>query len=302
MPPFGREFFGCPKYVDSWKMSGVWKMAARSARPDCWRPGWNIGLRALRRARQRCRRCASLQAMAHSVANHLGLDVARYDEVIRALIPNYQATIQLAAREVAASGATTVVDLGGGTGALAAALLALSESCRVELFDVDSAMLDGARTRLARFGDRAVLRRRSFAGPLPPCDAVMSSYALHHVPTLDEKRRLYEAIHDALVPRGVFVNVDATMPSEPQREAAVYDYWAAHMARHGIGRAAAFRRFAEWGDEDTYFSLSEELACLESAGLSGTCVWREGPGSVVVARKPKQPRPPTPPPSSGPAS
>lgn len=228
--------------------------------------------------------------MAHSAAHHLGLDVERYDEVIRTLIPNYRATVELAAREVAASGARTVVDLGGGTGALSAALLALTDSCRVTLFDVDSAMLEGARGRLGPFGERAVLHRRSFAGPLPPCDAVMSSYALHHVPALDEKRRVYRAIHGALAPGGVFVNADATMPPEPERQAAVYDYWAAHMARHGIGRSAAFRHFAEWSEEDTYFSLSEELACLESAGLAAKCVWREGPGTVIVARKPNAPR------------
>ena len=56
-----------------------------------------------------------------------------------------------------------------------------------------------------------------------------------------------------------------------------------------IGRTAAFRHFADWSDEDTYFSLSEELACLQSAGLAAKCVWREGPGTVIVARKPNAP-------------
>lgn len=241
--------------------------------------------------------------MAHSAADHLGLDVERYDEVVRTLIPNYGATVELAAREVAASGARTVVDLGGGTGALSAALLALTDSCRVTLFDVDPDMLERAKVRLGPFGERAVLHRRSFAGPLPPCDAAMSSYALHHVATLDEKGRAYQAIHGALAPGGVFVNADATMPPEPRRQAAVYDYWAAHMARHGIGRAAAFRHFAEWSEEDTYFSLSEELACLESAGFDAKCIWRKGPGSVIVARKPHAPavRSLRTPPPSGPA-
>lgn len=224
-------------------------------------------------------------AMAHSTEDHLGLDVAEYDQVIRTLIPNYAATVRLVAREVAEAGAATVVDLGGGTGALSAALLALSDACRIELFDVDPAMLASARDRLAPFGERVVLRQRSFAEALPPCDAVMSSYALHHVPTLAEKRELYRSIHDALAPGGVFVNADATMSSDPAEQAVAYDYWAAHMERAGIPRAAAFRHFADWSEEDTYFPLPAELACLESAGFSAACVWTEGPASVVRASK-----------------
>ncbi len=227
--------------------------------------------------------------MAHSAQNHLGLDVAHYDEVIRTLIPNYQATVQLVAREVAAAGAESVADLGAGTGALSAALLAMSDSCRIELFDVDPAMLQGATRRLAPFRERVAFRRRSFEGRLPRCDAVMSSYALHHVPTLDEKRKVYRSIRDALVPGGIFVNADATMPEEPERKAAAYDYWAAHMARNGIDRDTAYSHFAEWAEEDTYFPLSQELACLASAGLDATHLWREGPASVVRAYKPRKP-------------
>ena len=63
----------------------------------------------------------------------------------------------------------------------------------VEAIDIDPEMLAQARIRLKRFGTRARFRRCSFDAPLPKCDAVATSLALHHVlksndsPTTDLK-------------------------------------------------------------------------------------------------------------------
>jgi hypothetical protein len=63
--------------------------------------------------------------MAHSVEGHLKLRVAEYDELIRKLVPAYPAMrpvqLDLLALSVPADGGL-VLDLGGGTGALAAAM------------------------------------------------------------------------------------------------------------------------------------------------------------------------------------
>src|SRR5215207_1961847 len=91
-----------------------------------------------------------------------------------------------------------VLDLGGGTGALSAAVLGALPEARVTVLDVDSAMLDEARRRLARFGDRVEFRESSFLDPLPAADAVVASLALHHVHDLGAKTDLYRAIHGAL--------------------------------------------------------------------------------------------------------
>jgi len=223
--------------------------------------------------------------MTHSVRNHLRVDVDAYDEAIRRFIPGYEAMLQAAARAVTHISPGLVLDLGAGTGALAEAILADGTVRTVELLDVDTEMLEQARSRLAGFKWRARFKERSFFDPLPSCDAVAASLSLHHVPTLDEKRVLYRRIYDALWAGGVFVNADVTMPAEPDARDAAYSAWADHMGESGIERKRAFAHFAEWAEEDRYFSLEEELAAMRGAGFEAERVWHEGPMAVLVGRK-----------------
>ena len=232
----------------------------------------------------------------HSVRRHLRLEIEAYDETIRRFIPGYETMIEVAAREVAAGaarsgrrtgspGAGIVLDLGGGTGALAEAILAHPQVGAVALIDVDAEMLAQARARLARFGERARFRARSFHDPLPGCDGVAASLALHHVRSMDDKRALYARIPEALKPGGCFVNADATMPSEPAARAATWRGWADHMIASGIDEERAFAHFKEWAEEDAYFPLEEELAAMRAAGFRSDCVWREGSIVVVTGHK-----------------
>lgn len=222
---------------------------------------------------------------SHSVRRHLRVAIDAYDATIRQFIPGYEALLGVAARELAPVASGLVVDLGGGTGALAEAILESGASGTVELIDVDREMLAQARTRLRRFGERVRFTEGSFLGTLPRCNGAAASLALHHVPTLDAKRALYRRIHDTLEPGGVFVNADATMPADPSASEATWSAWADHMVGRGIARERAFQHFEEWAEEDTYFPLEEELAAVAAAGFDARCVWREVGMTVVVGRK-----------------
>ncbi len=223
--------------------------------------------------------------MSHSVRRHLRVAIHAYDATIRQFIPGYEEMLRTAAREMAPAAPGRVLDLGAGTGALAEAILETSQSGTVELVDVDAEMLKQAETRLARFGSRARFTEASFLEPLPRCDGVAASLALHHIPELDAKRALYRRIHDTLEPGGVFVNADATMPAEPAARAATWRGWADHMISHGIEEQRAFEHFEEWSEEDTYFPLEDELAAVAAAGFEAECVWIEVGIAVVVGRK-----------------
>ena len=223
--------------------------------------------------------------MPHSVRQHLRVDIDAYDEAIRRFIPGYEPMLSQAAAAVAAIGPSLVLDLGAGTGALSAALLAHHRVRSVELLDVDPEMLEKARSRLAPFTYRARFRLHSFHDPFPSCDAMAASLSLHHVRTMDAKRALYGRAFEALPSGGVFVNADCTMPADPQERDAMYSLWVDHMAAHCIEDAEAWRHFEDWSAEDTYMPLEDELAALTGAGFQAECVWREGPMSVIVGTK-----------------
>ena len=224
--------------------------------------------------------------MSHSVRQHLHLDIEAYDASIRTFIPGYEAMLRRAAEVVAGVKPERVLDLGAGTGALAEAILEGSDAAVVELVDVDGEMLERAEARLRRFGARARLRQQSFNEPLPDCDAVAASLALHHVPDIGDKTALFARIARALRPGGLFVNADVTMPQAGPECVADYASWAAHLVACGIPEARAYQHFEEWSDEDTYFPLGRELQAMGEAGFDAECVWRQTPSTVLVGRKP----------------
>jgi tRNA (cmo5U34)-methyltransferase len=231
-------------------------------------------------------------ARPHSVRRHLRVAIEAYDATIRQFIPGYEEMLRTAAGELTPVASGLVLDLGAGTGALAEAILESSPAGTVELIDVDSEMLEQARTRLAPFGGRARFTEGSFLDPLPRCGGVAASLALHHIPTLDLKGALYRRIHDALEPGGVLVNADATMPAEPAARDATWRGWADHMASHGIDEKRAFEHFEEWSEEDTYFPVEDELEALAAAGFEAACVWREVGIAVLVGRRGSSSSPP----------
>ena len=221
----------------------------------------------------------------HSVRRHLRINAAAYDAAIPTFIPGYAAMLSAAAREVARADAEFVLDIGAGTGALTEAILLAVAKATVELVDQDKEMLLQARVRLSRFLDRVRFTEASFFDPLPRCGAIAASLSLHHVPTMAAKRALYRGIHDALKPGGVFVNADAAVSTVPAARRSAMAAWMDHMAAHGIDAQSASDHFAAWEQEDTYFSLVEELEAVTAAGFDAECVWRHGPMAVVVGWK-----------------
>lgn len=221
---------------------------------------------------------------SHSVKRHLDVGADAYDAQIRRFIPHYEEMLATAVEVLGAlvPADARVLDLGGGTGALSGALLDGLPDIRVTVLDVDPDMLGEARRRLARFGERVAFHEASFFDPLPAADAVVASLALHHIHDLARKTELYRAIHDALPPGGVLLNLDAAVPDDTVLNGLVFDRWAAHMGRHGIADDEARQHFRAWAGEDRYFPLDVELAALRSAGFEGVeCFYRRGPQAIT---------------------
>lgn len=227
--------------------------------------------------------------MAHSVEGHLKLHVSNYDNLIRKLVPAYAAMrlvqLDLLALSVPATGGL-VLDLGGGTGALAAAVAGRFPGATVEIWDTDPGMLATARERCAEFGGRVRYIERSFTDPLPACDAVAACIALHHVKDLVVKESIYRHIFSALRPGGIFVNADTAVPATPALRDEAYRLWAESMRPHGVTTEEAYDHFASWAGEDFYPPLIVELRMLAAAGFAEPeCFWREAAAVVFGAVK-----------------
>src|SRR5687768_11689712 len=136
-----------------------------------------------------------------SVASHLAVSPAKYDARIRSLIPLYDELIAEAARALghADRPVRTIVDLGIGTGALARACLEHASGARVWGIDADPGMMAIARARLGSRSRRVTMTIGNFLeAVLPPCDAIVASYSLHHVRTTRAKLAFYRRCYRAL--------------------------------------------------------------------------------------------------------
>ena len=225
-----------------------------------------------------------------SVAAHLRIRVGDYDRQIRTFIPNYEEMLSVAADSLRPRRPDPViVDLGTGTGALAARCLRTVPRARLIGLDTDEAMLGVAARRLrGSTAGRIGLERRSFTrGALPRTDFFTAAISLHHVRTRAAKIALYRRCLTALSPGGALVSVDCMPPSEPGLRSSATAAWIGHMRRTYTARVAR-GHLAAWAKEDRYFPLDRELNMLEAAGFVVEVVWRRGAFAVVRAQRPRR--------------
>lgn len=218
-------------------------------------------------------------------AGHLGIELAEYDARIRTFIPGYERMIEIASLALQLTvrrRAPLIVDLGIGTGALSAACVRCIPGARVIGIDEDDGMLAAARERLGRALTRTI--HASFeTADLPPCDAVVASLALHHVPTPARRQRLFRRIHRALRHGGMLVSADCHPESHPRLAAFGRLAWLAHL-EETYSPAVARGYLRAWAREDHYVRLVDELAALRRAGFSVDVPARKETWAVIAAR------------------
>lgn len=145
----------------------------------------------------------------------------------------------------------TVLDLGCGTGSLAAAVLDAVGGARIIGVDADPALLRIADETLGR-DDRVTLVRADLRDPswvetLPRAelDAVVSSTALHWLP-LPRVSTLYGELASLLLPGGLFADADHTPLAVPRLTAAASSLRREHEA---AARTAGAVDWPGWWDE-----------------------------------------------------
>jgi ubiquinone/menaquinone biosynthesis C-methylase UbiE len=224
-----------------------------------------------------------------SVAQHLKIKLSEYDQRIRTFIPNYEEMLA----EVAATMAlvekkpSVIVDLGIGTGALAAGCLRVSPQARLVGIDSDPEILALARRRLLqkRASKPNLIHGNFVENALPRCDAIVATLALHHIAKAKTKQRFYAKCFAALRRGGIFANGDCFMPENSKLSQRYMKIWEKHLRQfYSLRQTQGF--FAAWADEDTYFPLAQELAMLKAVGFEVEVTWRRAPFAVVMGRKP----------------
>ena len=186
-------------------------------------------------------------------------DPASYLALMREEVPHYE---RLQDETIAATGAdaTTVLELGVGTGETTRRLLARHPGCVLIGLDASGEMLEHARAALP--ADRVELRLGRLEDALPngPFNVVVSALAVHHLDG-HAKADLFGRIAAILAPGGRFVIGDVVTPEDPADRATPID-----------------------GDYDIPSSVADQRSWLTAAGLPSSLTWAHRDLAVIVGR------------------
>ena len=188
-------------------------------------------------------------------------------------------------------------ELACGTATLTCRLLEQFPNSRGLAFDSEPAMLEIARRKLNSYGERMQVREADLLDlRLPPCDVVLSSFAIHHVPP-DRLQGLFQQVEGALRPSGCLMLLDGMMagPVWGKRIGAL----SARLRRQHVERAIeagiatqdeidarwAFKRKMKAEGRDVEYRHSAELLLqtMSAAGFAEVgLVWRMLAATILI--------------------
>ena len=176
-----------------------------------------------------------------------------------------------------------ILDLGAGDAIILATVLEAFPQATGVALDFSSLMLERARDRLARFGDRAAIAEANLESPSwssaveGKFDAILSGLAIHHLSD-ERKRSLYEEIYDVLSRGGVFLNLEHISSPTPLVEEMFNEAMAEHL----------YMRRRERGEDVTPEKVKRDFlerpdrAANILAPVEAQCEWLREIGFVEV--------------------
>lgn len=212
------------------------------------------------------------------VKDHFDDEAQDFDRIILKLIPHYPTMVRalVAAIPFEKSLPLRVIDLGCGTGAIAVNILKSFPNAQVTCVDFSENMIAVARARLAQYPSTSCvvsdLRYYRFDTKY---DVAVSSLALHHLPTDEDKYNFFRHIYDHLNPGGVFYNADVVLASNDFLQAVYMEEWRQFMNRNVSTDEVEGKWIPTYEQEDHPAKLTDQLAWLKDIGYVDTDIlWK----------------------------
>ena len=207
--------------------------------------------------------------MANTVQHAFDLAAEDYDRTRRRLVPGfddfYRAAIDLI--QFPRESSLKVLDLGAGTGLMAAFIAYSFPNARITMVDISNEMLERARARFELAGPRFRFEVSDYGVDRiqEKYDAIVSALSIHHLSD-EQKRALFKRINGALNDDGVFVNAEQFRCATPERHKFHHERWLTRVRELGVDDrdlAAALERMKF----DRAATLEDQLEWMREAGF-----------------------------------
>jgi tRNA (cmo5U34)-methyltransferase len=204
------------------------------------------------------------------IRQHFEDEAREFDRIILTLIPEYPRMVEtlVSAFPFERSASVRVIDLGCGTGTVSARVLNNFPNAQVTCLDLAENMIAMAQAKLSGYshvryvqGDFRLFEfNREF-------DAVVSSLALHHLATDDEKKLFYQRIYEGLAPGAIFYNADVVLGSSGFLQEFYMKQWRDFMSRNVSMEEIEGKWIPKYQAEDRPAKLMDQLDWLAEIGF-----------------------------------
>ncbi|MGA7792799.1 MAG: methyltransferase domain-containing protein [Candidatus Acidiferrales bacterium] len=205
------------------------------------------------------------------IKQHFEDEAREFDRIIVTLIPEYPRMVEalIAAIPFDHSAPVRVIDLGCGTGTVAASVLDAFQNAQVTCLDLAENMIAMAQAKLARHSlVRYVVGDFNAFDFNREYDVVVSSLALHHLVTDEDKREFYGRIHKNLASGGVFYNADVVLASSDFLQDVYMNQWRNFMSRNVSKDEIEGKWIPKYEAEDRPAKLMDQLKWMAEIGFA----------------------------------
>lgn len=205
------------------------------------------------------------------IKQHFEEEAREFDRIIMTLIPQYPRMVEalLSAIPFDHSMPLRAIDLGCGTGTVAARVLEAFPNARVTCLDMAENMVTMARAKLVRYSFVRYIVGDFYAFDFDEqYDVVVSSLALHHLVTDEDKRHLYRRIYNALPSGGIFYNADIVLGSSDFLQGIYMQQWRNFMSCKVSKDEIEDKWIPKYRAEDRPAKLIDQLEWMTEIGFA----------------------------------
>ncbi|WP_455644710.1 class I SAM-dependent methyltransferase [Methanosphaera sp.] len=205
-----------------------------------------------------------------------------YDTLINKTLINYDEMITALINAIPDNEEPRILDLGCGTGNITKKVLERFPNAKVTCLDLSDKMIELAKEKLADYDNvEYVLGDFTIIDIIDKYDAIISSLALHHIPTDEGKKEMYQHIYDALNEGGVFYNADVIKPNSEYNAKLNERMNDKYMQDNGVSKETQDDHKQKKESNDIPVTLITHLKLLEEVGFEELdVIWKHYANAV----------------------
>ncbi len=205
-----------------------------------------------------------------------------YDEQISKTLIDYDDMLEALINSIPDQSSPHILDLGCGTGNITKKLLERFSDANVTCLDISEAMIEKSKEKLADYENiEYVVGDFTLIDIIDKYDAIISSLALHHIPTIDEKKQMYQHIYDALNTNGVFYNADVIKANSTYNDKLNNRMSLKYMEKNNVSKEIIDDHNKNRETNDIPITMVEHLRLLDEVGFEEIdVIWKHYANAV----------------------